>query len=239
MTGRHATPLLPETRRALEAYARECGANWKLRLRDAWRTGTAPPALLPLRALGPLGLMRLRLDEPAVSSITEAVVSVDRTALAALLAMGAAPDSERNPEGETPLHLACYKDRVDILPLIALLLDHGADPNARALDRATPVHYAVAAGNLAACRMLLSRGAHPSSAAERGITPLHFAAAHGRHLIARALIDAGADPMARMMSGETAVDVAHSEGHSALAQLMSTEAAKSAASAPPRLLSVR
>lgn len=62
---------------------------------------------------------------------------------------------ERTPEGSTCLHLAVrHPDAV------RLLIERGADPNARdAGDNASPLHFAAAAGVLESVRLLLEAGA--------------------------------------------------------------------------------
>lgn len=61
---------------------------------------------------------------------------------------------ERTPEGSTGLHLA-----VAHLDAVRLLLEHGADPNARdAGDNAYPLHFAGGAGGVEVVRALLDAG---------------------------------------------------------------------------------
>ena len=52
--------------------------------------------------------------------------------------------------------------------MVTLLLDRGADPNARNWDQVTPLHQAVRARNLAAVEVLLARGADPNARDGRG-----------------------------------------------------------------------
>ena len=57
--------------------------------------------------------------------------------------------------GMTALHLACSSGN-DIL--VALLLDHGANVHAIAMDGTTPLHATVAAGSSGVTRLLLDHG---------------------------------------------------------------------------------
>ena len=107
----------------------------------------------------------------------------------------------RSPRGDTPLHLAL--EMAADVESVTLLLDGGADPNARnALDD-TPLHAAAgSAGSAATIPMLLARGAMLDAANARDWTPLHVASEHAATIEAmRALLEAGADPDLRAGEG--------------------------------------
>jgi ankyrin repeat protein len=95
-----------------------------------------------------------------------------------LLGLGATV-SEADRNGETALHKVADVRLAPFRPAAAmttLLLDHGADPNARNWDDVTPLHQAVRARNLAVVEVLLARGADPNARDKiRGSTPLRRA----------------------------------------------------------------
>jgi ankyrin repeat protein len=89
---------------------------------------------------------------------------------------------------------------------VALLLQHGADPNLRVawLHDRTHLHRAVAYGRgLAIIRMLVQAGGDPNAADDRGVTPLGYAIRQGRDDVAAMLREAGADD-ARVTDAERA-----------------------------------
>ncbi|XP_075740937.1 protein fem-1 homolog A-like [Rhipicephalus microplus] len=97
----------------------------------------------------------------------------------------------RGPRGKTCLHLACghappasrqalgavCQEAFPAPPLVRLLLELGANPNATDHDRRTPLH--VAARNKpfsrASALALLARGAHLDHTDAAGCTPLDYA----------------------------------------------------------------
>ena len=96
----------------------------------------------------------------------------------------------------TPLHLAALKN---VAPVVALLLDRGADLMARARDSGyTPLHYAAGNEDVEVLSLLLERGADATVANGSGTTPLHIATQYpGREFAVALLLEAGADPTAR------------------------------------------
>jgi ankyrin repeat protein len=92
------------------------------------------------------------------------------------------------------------------------LLDEGADPNARAIDGTTPLHWATRADSFDTVHALLDAGADPNAADRYGLTPLYLAAENGSAAVLAALLDAGAELGTRAPNGETALMTAARTG---------------------------
>ena len=104
--------------------------------------------------------------------------------------------------GKSPLHLAASSDNEDDqVDIVQVLLDHGADPNARDDDNSTPLHhsslwqkkgYLTTRGTVEGTRLLLKYGAIIDAEDNEGRTPLQLALEHGRDDIAACLKEHGA-----------------------------------------------
>ena len=86
---------------------------------------------------------------------------------------------------------------------VALLVEAGADVQARGERDETPLHLATASGNRAVAALLLDRGANPNDADTDGTTALHLAASNADLEIVQLLLDRGADPNAQEENGWT------------------------------------
>jgi ankyrin repeat protein len=96
-----------------------------------------------------------RRRAPMLASFFSACQAGDLATLRDLLAREPRLVRERDSSGSTGLHRA-----VAHLDAVRLLLEHGADPNARdAGDNAYPLHFAGGAGGVAVVRALLDAGA--------------------------------------------------------------------------------
>ncbi len=102
-----------------------------------------------------------------------------------LLAHGARVDTAAsNAMKVTALHAAAAGRHVAIC---AILLQHGADPNARQHGGFTPLHAAAANGQEELVRMLLDRGADRSLKSEAGHTARDLATERGHPEVAKLL----------------------------------------------------
>jgi uncharacterized protein len=90
-----------------------------------------------------------------------------------LLARGADPNiPANNPAQVTPLHSACAVSNLDIA---RLLLENGADPNAKQMRGGTPLHSAAHNGQTELVRLLLKHGANSNAQMDNGQMPLDMA----------------------------------------------------------------
>jgi ankyrin repeat protein len=123
---------------------------------EALREAVGDPALVPN------GQMPLAIGPCLVYAIYHSPLAFVRT----LLELGADPNVDDH-SGFPPLiaALSCSRPRpgargrTDVPALLALLLDHGADPNQRGVNDYTPLHMAVAERQADAVHLLLARGA--------------------------------------------------------------------------------
>jgi ankyrin repeat protein len=97
-----------------------------------------------------------------------------------LIERGARPETARNPMRVSPLHSAVSARHLEVA---AVLLAHGADPDARQQEGWTPLQGAAHNGDAAMVRLLLDHGADPSLAADNGKTALEVAREAGREAV--------------------------------------------------------
>jgi hypothetical protein len=80
--------------------------------------------------------------------------------------------SEDEKYGQTPLHIAAFNDRKEV---VELLLADKADVNAKANNGSTPLHLAAAKGNKDIVELLLEHNADVNALDKDGWSPLHSA----------------------------------------------------------------
>lgn len=112
----------------------------------------------------PLHRAAARGDEAALNALAEAGARVE----------GALDTRRMN--GETALHVAAAHGHTEC---VLVLLDAGADADARSWLGMTPLHYAASAGHLDTVRALLVGGANTRAEAATGMTPAEAAMAGG------------------------------------------------------------
>ncbi|MEP6849982.1 MAG: ankyrin repeat domain-containing protein [Acidobacteriota bacterium] len=113
--------------------------------------------------------------------------------------------------GDTALHMAAAALQ---RPIVAILIAHGADPQATNRRGAGPLHYAADTNHWkpdeqgATIAYLLSVGADPNALDKDGVAPIHRAVRTRSFPGVLALLDGGADPVMRNKSGSTPLHLA-------------------------------
>ncbi len=137
----------------------------------------------------------------------------------------------------TPLHVASSNGHEAV---VSILLENGADVNAKNNDGSTPLHYAIqfgASGNghesVVSCfgnenivSLLLENGANVNAKNDFGSTPLHTACFFGHESIVLFLLEEGADIEAKCEGGQTPLHYASENGHKAIVSLLLEKGAK-------------
>ncbi|KAL0046438.1 hypothetical protein WJX82_008505 [Trebouxia sp. C0006] len=123
-----------------------------------------------------------------------------------------------NHQGETPLHLALAKKHLE---MSKLLLDAGADINARDNKGMTSFHNAVKQDLYKTVDFLMLQHRPDFSVADlEGTTPLHTAASQQGFAICKCLLEAGANINARDNQGKTCLHCAIHQHDLAVVKLL-------------------
>jgi hypothetical protein len=138
-----------------------CLLNWDLEKLDALLADAPQLDIFEAAALGRTErVIELISEQPELAnSWCLACFYGQQEVVRSLLACGAHPwDRTRSPGGATPLHQAVSTGQRDIAEL---LLEHGAEVDARDQSGCTPLHLAAANGDLDIVAALLRFGALP------------------------------------------------------------------------------
>ncbi|HET9469413.1 MAG TPA: ankyrin repeat domain-containing protein [Vicinamibacterales bacterium] len=146
--------------------------------------------------------------DPKAAAVIAAVRSRDRATLASLIAGDPALVRSADTGGSTPLHHAAGFGTVESL---GLLIDKGADVNAKNRRGSTPLFWAI--HDEAKVRLLVSRGATINVKQIEGRTPVYQAAllSSGNGVL-RYLLDNGGDPNVATLTGLTPLNAASLRG---------------------------
>jgi len=121
-----------------------------------------------------------------------------------MLLKSGAPVDGKDSRGATYLAFGFSDDRV-----MKVLLDAGANPNARDEGGATPLMHAATFGEEEAAKILIRYGADVNLKDNKGETALMYAASGLYVDTISELLAAGADVHARNLEGKTALDIAN------------------------------
>jgi len=160
----------------------------------------------------------------SAQTIFDAVRDDDVGAVATLLETDPELVRATDDDGRTALHHAATYGQVDIA---LILVDAGADIDAREKDGETPLHYAVWRSELDVTALLVEFRADLEIRNNWGRTPLLIVAREtGNAEMARLLIDAGAEVNLRDEGGESPLDLAAWRGFGDLVNLLLDEGAE-------------
>jgi ankyrin repeat protein len=154
--------------------------------------------------------------DPEIARMMAALRRGDRQEFKNILRGNPAVVNHKGPAGWTPAMYAALYGDADAL---SVLLDKGADPNAKNDAGGTALMYAV--DSLANTRLLLEHGADPNARSGEGRTALLIAAARaGSAPGVELLLEHGANASARLNDGRNALFMAASAGDRDILQLL-------------------
>ncbi|MBX3577058.1 MAG: ankyrin repeat domain-containing protein [Rhizobiaceae bacterium] len=154
--------------------------------------------------------------EAQLHALCKAAMDGDTLQIATILDAGAPVDECYT--SLTPLMFAAGYGRVDAA---RLLLERGADPARRDVNRERALMRAAVKGHADVIELLLAAGEPADSADDPyGVSPLHAAALAGRVDAARVLLAAGADAGNRDQGGETPLHAATTYGFAEIVAML-------------------
>jgi ankyrin repeat protein len=133
------------------------------------------------------------MPEPA-KEIIKAAKSGDAEKVKALLAKDKSLLNARDKDGSTPMHCAVWKGHQ---PVVALLLEAGADANAQNENDhwgTTPLHAAAHANQAAIAQLLIDHGANVNATDREGRTPMFHTTFHQARAVVKVLEKYNARP---------------------------------------------
>jgi hypothetical protein len=107
--------------------------------------------------------------------------------------------------------------------------------DSRTSSGSTPLHVAVASGNVDLTKLFIEYGVHPDAKDNYGWNPLHLAVERGNITVIKTLIEAGASVDAQTIDGSTAYSLATEAGKIQAADLLLARGASAAPSHFPKL----
>jgi ankyrin repeat protein len=158
----------------------------------------------------------VRPVDPKVAALVAAVRSGNRGEIEKQVAASPEVVNGKDEGDSTALHHAAGFGPIGNLQL---LIDKGADVNAKNRRKSTPLHWAV--HDEAKVRLLLSKGANVNARQVQGRTPLYLAAMLGNSVpTMRLLLASRADPNVASANGQTPLMLAAARGNVEAMQLL-------------------
>lgn len=114
---------------------------------------------------------------------------------------------------------------------MGLLLEKGADINAKDPFLGSPLNWAVENESLDMVKLLLEKKADVHATTKTGLTPLHLAAQSGREELVSLLLNKGADIAAQHIRGRSVLELAKESEKENVVHMLSVET-DSAATSP-------
>lgn len=148
---------------------------------DGWYLGGATPLILAsylgytdiVNALIEKGVdVKAKDDVDGCMAIHLAAANGKNEVIDILLDKDASNINDVDNRGNTPLHWASMKDRADT---VSLLIENGADIEAKDIDNWTALHYAAAFASLQTVEALVDNGADKNSLTKDGNIPVNYA----------------------------------------------------------------
>lgn len=148
---------------------------------DGWYLGGATPLILA-SYLGYTDIVNALIekdvdikakdDVDGCMAIHLAAANGKNEVIEILLDVDASNINDVDNKGNTPLHWASMKDRPDT---VSLLIENGADIEAKDVDNWTALHYAAAFASLQTVEALVDNGADKNSLTKDGNIPVNYA----------------------------------------------------------------
>lgn len=148
---------------------------------DGWYLGGATPLILA-SYLGYTDIVNALIekdvdikakdDVDGCMAIHLAAANGKNEVIEILLDVDASNINDVDNKGNTPLHWASMKDRADT---VSLLIENGADIEAKDVDNWTALHYAAAFASLQTVEALVDNGADKNSLTKDGNIPVNYA----------------------------------------------------------------
>ena len=153
----------------------------------------------------------------AIADLFKAITANDASKVNEALEAGADVEARDNAARWTPLMIATMNGRTEIAKL---LIDKGADVNAKTNTNWTPLMGAADKGYTDIVKALIAGGADVNARDENSETALLKATRYGHTAIVKLLIDKGADTKAKTKTGDTALIWARRTNRTAIIALL-------------------